>query len=157
MAGLYGGPRMNDTTDNAAAILEHQINEWLLWKERLDFAKAKERALRDNLIAANFPSPKEGTQHLEVQLATKSVKLTLQHPIDRKVDKGAYDALVKAAREDEAHPLHNTNLDKLIRNKPELVVREYKSLDELERIAFGTVLTIKPGSDQFSVTWKAEA
>lgn len=124
------------------------VSEHALWKERAAYAIAHERKLRAQIIERLFPDPKEGTNKVEED----NIKFTLKHPIDRKVEPGVLEALkaqvTAATAAGQDHPLAHTNFDALIRSKPELALREYKSLTDAEKAVFDACLVIKPGSDQ---------
>lgn len=148
---------MNDDKPIEQQTDDAILQEWKLWKDRTAFAQAKERALRSLIISRHFPAPEEGSNNVELELGPeRTCKLTLKYPIERKVDEGTLDALIKAAHADPipdmpVHPLADVNFDKLIRRKPELAVKEYRGLPEDKRCLFDTCLIIKPGSAQLEM------
>lgn len=143
---------MNDTAPPTTDPLSDMFQQWKLWKDRTQFAQAKERELRAAIITQFFPAPTEGTNKNEATLADGRVaKLTLKYPIERKVDEVELRTLFKAAREVEGHLLGAVNFDKLIRNKPELATKEYRDLTDEQRTLFDTCLLIKPGSAQLEL------
>lgn len=99
-----------------------------------------EQALRKEVMALFFPEPVEGTNKFELE-AGWSLKAT--HKIERKVDEAALPAVLQQLREMGVNP------DPLIRTKPDLDTKAYKSLVQINPDAahvFEQALTIKPGS-----------
>ena len=99
-----------------------------------------EQALRKEVMALFFPEPVEGTNKFDLE-AGWSLKAT--HKIERKVDEAALPAVLQQLREMGVNP------DPLIRTKPDLDTKAYKSLVQINPDAahvFEQALTIKPGS-----------
>lgn len=99
-----------------------------------------EQALRKEVMALFFPEPVEGTNKFELE-AGWSLKAT--HKIERKVDEAALPAVLQQLREMGVNP------DPLIRTKPDLDTKAYRSLVQTNPDAahvFEQALTIKPGS-----------
>lgn len=128
----------NDIDQLTNAALYEQ---WKLWKERNAYARNVESRLRTALVQRFFPEPKEGSSNVTVD-AGVTVKLTVKQPVDRKVDAAILDNLKKAPE------MAGVSFDKVIREKPELALREYKALDAETRGFFDQCLTIKFGSPQ---------
>ncbi len=99
-----------------------------------------EQALRKEVMVLFFPEPVEGTNKFDLE-AGWSLKAT--HKIERKVDEAALPAVLQQLREMGVNP------DPLIRTKPDLDTKAYKSLVQINPDAahvFEQALTIKPGS-----------
>ncbi len=96
---------------------------------------AEERQLRQDVFAAFFPTPGEGTNTAELN---EGWKLQGKLKIDRKIDEAALEAVKEVVRKMGFNP------DPLIRNKPELVLKDYKALPDEVKKVFDTALTIKP-------------
>lgn len=99
-----------------------------------------EQSLRKEVMALFFPEPVEGTNKFDLE-AGWSLKAT--HKIERKVDEAALPAVLQQLREMGVNP------DPLIRTKPDLDTKAYKSLVQINPDAahvFEQALTIKPGS-----------
>lgn len=99
-----------------------------------------EQSLRKEVMALFFPEPVEGTNKFDLE-AGWSLKAT--HKIERKVDEAALPAVLQQLREMGVNP------DTLIRTKPDLDTKAYKSLVQINPDAahvFEQALTIKPGS-----------
>lgn len=148
---------MNDTPPvDPLLTMEALILEWELWKSRAAYAQQKERALRAKIIGHLFPDPKEGSNNIDLPFNYHgdvdpmfntipqhcTLKLTLKHQIDRKVDEAMLDHVRKAPE------LAGVNFDDLIRRKPELATTPYRALTEEQHRIFDTCLVIKPGSPQ---------
>lgn len=120
------------------------INRWsLALEEATKVAKpliAAEQALRKEVIASLFPTPKEGTNHLEL---AQGWKLTLGYKVDRKIDEAALPAIRLALSD------MGISADTLVKMVPALELKAYKGLREVNEDAakvFEQALTIKPGS-----------
>lgn len=125
-------------TDRVAKLQEwHQA---VLAAQEAKKVVEAEQALRKEVMALFFPEPVEGTNTFELE-AGWSFKAT--HKIERKVDEAALPAVLQQLREMGVNP------DPLIRTKPDLDTKAYKSLVQINPDAahvFEQALTIKPGS-----------
>lgn len=125
-------------TDRVAKLQEwHQA---VLAAQEAKKVVEAEQALRKEVMALFFPEPVEGTNKFELE-AGWSLKAT--HKIERKVDEAALPAVLQQLREMGINP------DPLIRTKPDLDTKAYRSLVQINPDAahvFEQALTIKPGS-----------
>lgn len=125
-------------TDRVAKLQEwHQA---VLAAQEAKKVVEAEQALRKEVMALFFPEPVEGTNKFDLE-AGWSLKAT--HKIERKVDEAALPAVLQQLREMGVNP------DPLIRTKPDLDTKAYKSLVQINPDAahvFEQALTIKPGS-----------
>lgn len=125
-------------TDRVAKLQEwHQA---VLAAQEAKKVVGAEQALRKEVMALFFPEPVEGTNKFELE-AGWSLKAT--HKIERKVDEAALPAVLQQLREMGVNP------DPLIRTKPDLDTKAYRSLVQSNPDAahvFEQALTIKPGS-----------
>ena len=125
-------------TDRVAKLQEwHQA---VLAAQEAKKVVEAEQALRKEVMALFFPEPVEGTNKFELE-AGWSLKAT--HKIERKVDEAALPAVLQQLREMGVNP------DPLIRTKPDLDTKAYRSLVQINPDAahvFEQALTIKPGS-----------
>lgn len=123
------------------------VAEWNAAKEQADnIAKPlteREMVLRRMVVASLFPSPVEGAKNKESLPEGWSIKLT--YSIDRKIDIAALPSISEQLRAMEVNP------DKLVRYKPELETKEYKSLPENVRKVFDQALIIKPSTPQLEL------
>lgn len=121
--------------------LEKLLVEWSGLKrqlEKIDEQRepivAQERDLRAKVMAAAFPEAKEGTNTLELP---NEWKLKGVVKIDRKVDEAALPATVTVLRS------MGVNSDRLLRYKPELELKEYRSLTAEQMKIMDGALVIK--------------
>lgn len=125
-------------TDRVAKLQEwHQA---VLAAQEAKKVVEAEKALRKEVMALFFPEPVEGTNKFELE-AGWSLQAT--HKIERKVDEASLPAVLQQLREMGVNP------DPLIRTKPDLDTKAYKSLVQVNPDAahvFEQALTIKPGS-----------
>lgn len=113
------------------------------WHSALNEATAvkpiieKEQALRKEIVALFFPTPKEGTNTTAL---TGGWTLKANYKIDRKIDEPALAAVVEQLR------ALGHNVDPVVNNKPTLDTKAYKMLPPDVAKIFDAALTIKPGS-----------
>ncbi|CAB4194449.1 hypothetical protein UFOVP1254_65 [uncultured Caudovirales phage] len=124
-------------------VTQADLDEWSNLTQQLAAIKAKEMLLRIKIFRAKFPNPVEGTNKFPLA-AGWIIKAT--YPISRKP---LVDLLIARAQE-----LRNSGVpvDTLIKSTPELVVAEYRKLDDDKRHLFDQILEIKPGSPQLEIT-----
>lgn len=121
--------------------LEH-LKEWYALKQQLDEIKNKEIVIRQFIAKGLFPEPKEGTNTHPLNDGTGAVaKVT--HVLNRTVQEELLEELRKSLETDNNLP--KLDLAKLIRWKPEVATKEYRTLTDEERHLFDQVLVIKPG------------
>ena len=124
-------------------VQNQKLSEWTAALAAAEVAKvavAREQALRKEVMALFFPTPEEGVNNLPLE-AGWTLKAT--YKLERKLDEAALPAVLKQLREMGVNP------DTLIRTKPELETKAYKSLAQINPAAvrvFEQALTIKPGS-----------
>lgn len=95
----------------------------------------EERLLRGQVVMATLPDEVEGTTTMDLP-NNWALKVALS--LDRKVD----EAALPATREVLAGM--GVNADRLVRWKPEVQVKEYRTLTAEQRAAFDKALLIKP-------------
>jgi hypothetical protein len=121
--------------------LEH-LKEWYALKQQLDELKNKEVVIRQFIVAGLFPDPKEGTNTHPLNDGTGAVAKAT-HVLNRAVQVEPLEELRKSLETDNNLP--KLDLDKLVRWKPEVSIKEYRTLTDEERHLFDQVLVIKPG------------
>ena len=115
------------------------LEEWRLAKAEADAVKpiiAKEQELRKQVFAAFYPTPKEGTNTLDL---AEGWKLKGVYKLDRKIDEAALPAVTEQLRE------MGVNADTLVKWTPSLKTAVYKELTAEQRAVFDQALIIKPG------------
>ncbi len=122
--------------------LEH-LKEWYALKQQLDEIKNKEVVLRQFIFAGMFPNPTEGTNTVPLNDGTGAVAKGT-HTINRTVKEDELEELKKSIAVPDNN-LPKLDLDKLVRWKPEVAIKEYRTLTEEEMKLFDQVLVIKPG------------
>jgi hypothetical protein len=119
------------------------LKEWYTLKKDMDEMKNKEIVLRQFIFAGLFPNPEEGTNSLPVEDGTGAVVKGV-HTINRAVQVELLEELKKVqAMPDSNQP--KLDLEKLVRWKPEVSIKEYRQLTDEQRLLFDQVLVIKPG------------
>lgn len=148
------------------------IIAWFEMKKKLDTLKWQESQLRKKIAAKFFTTPKEGVNAYEMG---DGYELVLEHSIERKVDSAQLEAVKKLTvgqargqleqlRVAHAQWPDDLNLfealkvsaDALLRYKPELEVKKFKSLTEVPQYFVQMFLDIKPGSPQLKIRPTAE-
>ncbi len=118
------------------------LADWENSRAILDGAKTNEMELRRQVQASFFPTPKEGTQRVDLAngWALKFVHKT-NYTFDDK------DELHKALSEIEATGNEGAFVaQRLVSFKPELKVAEYKTLADPYRKIIDRVITTKPAA-----------
>lgn len=119
------------------------IARWSAALAKLPDAKVlveNELKLRKEMMASFFPAPAEGVNSLELE---QGWVLKATYKIDRKIDPSALPAVNAQLRELGINP------DPLVRYKPELDTKTYKTLCATNPIAvkvFDEAMTSKPAS-----------
>lgn len=120
------------------------IGEWYRLQKQIKENKDKmapiverEMALRKLVAATVFPKPDEGTNKFPMPF---DWQLKYTYKIDRKVDQAALPAVQERLR------AMNLNPDPLIRDVPELNVKEYRKLTDEQRKVMDTALIITPAA-----------
>jgi hypothetical protein len=141
---------MVDRTEETSVTLE-DLKTWYELKEELARVKGAEAMLRSRIAKHFFPAPTEGSKDNKHPLndGTGAI-LQMDYVINRTVDEQQLDALRSAIAE-EGSNLPQLNLATLIRWKPEVVIGEYRKLNETERHTLDQCLIIKPGSPQLEI------
>jgi hypothetical protein len=141
---------MVDLTEETSVTLE-DLKTWYELKEELARVKGAEAMLRSRIAKHFFPAPTEGSKDNKHPLndGTGAI-LQMDYVINRTVDEQQLDALRSAIAE-EGSNLPQLNLATLIRWKPEVVIGEYRKLNETERHTLDQCLIIKPGSPQLEI------
>lgn len=125
----------HDLAIEPEAVTQEDLNLWYTLKENLSNIKADEANLRRKIFAFFFRDPREGTN--KVPLSDGYV-LKGDSVVNRALDPGQYEAMreqLKAA----GVP------DDIVVLKPEMVLREYRTLTDEQRALFDQCLIIKPG------------
>jgi hypothetical protein len=122
--------------------LDH-LKEWYELKKQMDEMKNKEVVLRQFIFAGLFPTPEEGTNTYPLNDGTGAVAKGV-HTINRAVQVELLAELAKVqAMPDSNQP--KLELEKLVKWKPEVSIKEYRLLTDEQRLLFDQVLVIKPG------------
>jgi hypothetical protein len=140
---------------------------WFEKKEQLAKLQAEERLLRDRVVRHYFPSPKEGTNKVDLG---GGYELKMTHGFDRKIDKALLNTLKTLKVKDYAGQLQAMGFDptkydqeitvfqalgisedKLVRYKPELETKEYRTLTAEQTAIFNQCMEIKPSSPQVKI------
>ena len=126
----------------ATKPIAQRITEWQDLQEKVKAAVKTEMALRKEIFAELFPSPKEGV-NTKVLQDGRTIKAT--HKITREVDEpaltSAWSALVEA----------KLPVDALIKTKPSLVLSAFRTLTDEQHMIFDACLTIKPGAPSIEI------
>lgn len=109
--------------------------QWMELKRKLTSLALEEVFLRRELFKEAFPTPDEGTNSYSLP---KDWVLKGVHKIDRKIDDAAYTVL-RPKFEEQKIPC-----DTIIRLKPELVIAEYRKLNDAQMHLFDQALIVKP-------------
>lgn len=114
------------------------LADWKATAQALQELKEKELTLRKQLFAGAFPSPTEGTQRVTL---TDGTILKGEFKLNRKVDMAVLQGL----------ELPQRIKDIVIRMKPELDTKMYRTLKAEDREIFDECLTITPGTPSLEI------
>lgn len=114
------------------------LADWKKTCDELKDLKDKELTLRKQLFAGAFPAPTEGTQRVTL---TDGTILKGEFKLNRKVDMEVLKTL----------ELPQRVKDIVIRLKPELDTKMYRTLKDEDREIFDECLTITPGTPALEI------
>jgi hypothetical protein len=141
---------------NMTAVPENTVTPELMvkWKdlqEQLSKIKAEEMILRMAIYKGLFPNPVEGTNTVPLHAGWE---LKATRGIERKIDLPVLQALAV-----EGGPFHLAGIRAadLVEWKPELVIKNYRTLTAEQMAIFDQALTIKDGSPQLKIVLPAKA
>lgn len=123
-------------------VTQEDLNLWYKVQEELSNLKIVEMDLRKKIFAGKFKDPKEGTNTVDL---SEGWVLKGQYKIDRKVDEALLVTLTPLLKENKI-PVKD-----LVNYKPELNLRNYRTLNEEEMKIFDQVLVIKPGAPALEI------
>jgi hypothetical protein len=125
------------------------LTEWNTIKSKIaeiDLARAPlvetERKLRAEVMTTAFPEAKEGTNYLNLPNGWRLKGIV---KIDRKVDEASLPATMDKLRKMGVYA------DVLIRNKPELALKEYRGLTAEQMHVMDEALVIKRASSEMEL------
>lgn len=124
------------------SVSQADLAEWYKLQDELAKIKTKEMLLRTKIFKFCFPTAEEGVN--DYQLPDDYV-LKGTRKIQRDVDIGSLNALKKEFNEQQIP------VDSLIRWKPELVVKEYRTLTDEQRLFFDQALIIKDSAPSLEI------
>ena len=163
------------------------LADWFTAKAAYVKAQARERLLREQVVKLFFPAPKEGTNAYDLKQLVQGEQsvdgwegyvLKMTHGFDRKIDKGAFEALrkMKLSNEGAQQVLEhygfnpqditallaldadklvldvlNISVDRVVRMTPELAVKEWRTLTAEQHKVFDSILEVKPSSPQVTI------
>lgn len=114
------------------------LDEWRRLVVELEGYKARELELRKKLFAGAFPAPIEGTQRVTL---TDGTVLKGVFKLNRKLDMDVLNGL----------NLPQRTKDVVVRMKPELDMKMYRTLSDEDRTIFDDCLTITPGTPSLEI------
>lgn len=129
--------------DQATAQL---VDEWYLYHAQLPDAKAfinKELELRKQVFGLLFPDPDEGVNTL---LLPNGATIKATYKLTRNVDEAAVGGIIDLMRWNGYSP------DSVFTWKPQLVIKEYRKLDQNGRHIVDMAVTAKPSAPSLEVT-----
>jgi len=123
-------------------VTTEDLFQWYQMQQDLSALKAAEGLLRAKIFKGLFPAPEEGTNthHLPDGYELKAV-----HKINRTLDIAAVTAFADKFKEAKIP------VDKLIEYKPELRIKEYRSLTAEQMQLFDQCLVVKDGTPDLKI------
>lgn len=114
-----------------------KIGQWYDLQNKLAALKDQEMALRQEIFAAQFPTPAEGVNSLDLP---EGWTLKGTYKINRTIDEAALPAVLEALRKKKLAT------EALVAYKPSLVIKGYRALSDDHRRILEQALVIKPGA-----------
>ncbi len=136
-----------------SALNANVIREWKEISDWMDNAKKKERELRDQICAALFPKPIEGTNRVLVAIEGQEVEVVVDHRINRKLDEAVLDSVMLRLPEDSPYRQQGV----LVNYKPSLVLTGLRTLPDDQRRIFSEALTETPGAPGLEIKGLVES
>lgn len=133
-------PKMTDKEALEELAKLHQL------QKQLAEIKSTEALMRRRLFTHFFPTADEGT-NTRLDVLPNGWQLKGERSIDRKVDEGTLNVFRQPGQDGKPSILDaaGVNVDRLIRWKPELSVKEYRELTEDQVKIVDQILIIKDG------------
>lgn len=137
---------MTNPLADLGKVDQSDLAQWFTLKKRIEADKKSETLLRTKIFRFFFPTPKEGSNKaFNDELLGANFRITATLPVTRDIDEGAFDALKPKFAE------AGIDLNKLIKYKPEVSIRQYRVLSQEQRALFDQCLVIKDGSPQMKI------
>lgn len=138
------------TTIPENTVTQEDLSQWYQLQEQLKKLKAAELLLRMKIFKGMIKDPKEGTN--TVPLA-EGWLLKGMHVINRDVDQAALavNTAVDPATHMSRLSANGIHVEQLIRWKPELITKTYRTLTPEQQQIFDECLIIKEGSPQLEI------
>lgn len=135
----FQAPTAAPEASGSANVLD-TIAKWKEAKDELDRWKEEELRLRLIIDRTLFPSPKSGANTAKL---SPLLKVTSTHPVTYKVDEAALPSVLEK--------LPEGSNETLFRYKPELNLKEFKTLDNKYKLIVSEAVTSKEGTPQLKV------
>ena len=144
------------TTIPENKVTQADLAEWYRLKDELNRVKTAEMLLRTKIYSGLFKAPEEGTNTLP--LADGWV-IKAKRVIQRDIDLAALNvnALVDPATNMSRLTASGIHPEQLVKWKPELVLRAYRTLTAEQMTVFNECLVIKDGSPSLEIVLPASA
>jgi hypothetical protein len=114
-----------------------KLGEWAALAAHVKSVTEEERTMRKAIFSVLFPSPKEGTNRLEIG---NGYTLIGKYPVDRKVDEGVLQVMKPKLAE------ARIMVDAVVKYEPSFAKAVYNTFTEEQKALFDQCLIIKPGS-----------
>lgn len=137
----------------AETISRQDLYAWFKLKAEIAKLRQEEHFLRLRIVRVLYPTPKEGTNNFDMGLIdplSEGFVLKFTNGIARKVDPALLSNIKPALAE------MGVSADKLVRYKPELETKAYRTLTAEQMAFFNQCLDIKPESPQLEVVPTAD-
>jgi hypothetical protein len=135
---------MSDMPEKNTETDQELLARWYEMNERLGKLRFQESMLRKQVVARFFPEDKENPGTHKYNLPGDYI-LRAEMSLEYKIDNAALTN-VKGQLKD-----HKINVDKLVRWKPELEVKHYKTLNDDQKALVSSFITAKLGSPKVTI------
>lgn len=137
-------------------VTQDDLTKWYQLQEQLKAVKASEMLLRTKIYKGLFVEPTEGTNSVPL---SEGWVLKAKRTIQRDIDLAAFQALATLDQETQQSKFSEVGIapELMIKWKPELVIKAYRTLTPEQLAIFDQALIIKDGSPALEIVLPASA
>ena len=139
----------------ANEVTQADINKWYELQAQLKSIKASEMLLRTKIYKGLFKAPEEGTNTLPL---AEGWVIKAKRVIQRDIDLAALTINATVDSESGLSRLTAAGIqpESLVKWKPELILKNYRELNDEQKLIFNECLVIKDGSPALEIVLPAK-
>ena len=139
----------------ANEVTQADINKWYELQAQLKSIKASEMLLRTKIYKGLFKAPEEGTNTLPL---AEGWVIKAKRVIQRDIDLAALTINATVDSESGLSRLTAAGIqpESLVKWKPEIILKNYRELNDEQKLIFNECLVIKDGSPALEIVLPAK-